>query len=303
MITRRRFVQTLGAVSGASLLPTLATANATRLTRTIPSSGEALPVIGMGSSRTFDVELTDKMRAQLGEVLKLFFEGGGTLIDSSPMYGNAESVLGELLRSTPGKERLFAATKVWTNGERQGIEQMNRSMQRMEVARFDLMQIHNLRDWETHLRTLREWKDSGRIRYLGITTSHGRSHDALVDILKREPFDFVQLSYSIGNRDVEQNLLPVAQDRGIAVLVNRPFQRGSLFRRVKGVALPAFAQDLDIASWGQFFLKYAVSHPSVTCAIPATSKPHHMKDNMLAGFGAMPDAASRRRMEEAFQRI
>jgi diketogulonate reductase-like aldo/keto reductase len=257
----------------------------------------------MGSSRTFDTDLTSEARVRLVEVLRLFFQGGGTLIDSSPMYGRAESVLGELLGNTPGRERLFAATKVWTDGKHQGVEQMQRSMQRMRVDRFDLMQIHNLRDWQVHLETLIDWKARKRIRLVGVTTSHGRYHDDLEALLQQHPFDFVQLSYSIGSRDVERRLLPLARERGIAVIANRPFQRGNLFRRVKGRPLPAFAGELGITSWAQYFLKYVVSHPAVTCAIPATSKPKHMRDNMGAGFGELPDAATRVRMEQVLEAL
>lgn len=300
MITRRRFVQTMGAVASVGMLSRSAGAQPAVITRTIPATGEALPAIGMGSSRTFDVSLDDGSRERLGEVLKLFFEGGGTLIDSSPMYGNAESVLGQLLRDTPGRERLFSATKVWTDGTSAGVDQMQRSMQRMGVERFDLMQIHNLRSWTDHLPTLRRWQANEKLRYVGITTSHGRAHEDLYRILETEDFDFVQLSYSLGNRNVERRLLPLARDRGIGVIVNRPFQRGSLFQKVKGVDLPAWAAEYDISSWGQFFLKYAISHPAVTCAIPATAKPHHMRDNMGAGLGALPDGATRKRMEIFF---
>jgi aryl-alcohol dehydrogenase-like predicted oxidoreductase len=296
MLSRRRFLATTAALGAGVVVRTPGAAGAA-IRKPIPATGETLPVIGMGSSRTFDTDLGTADRARLGEVLRLFFDGGGTLIDSSPMYGDAESVLGELLARTPGRDRLFAATKVWTDGRDDGIEQMKRSMQRMRVERFDLMQIHNLRDWATHLETLQAWKREGRIRYLGVTTSHGRFHDELERLLREHPFDFVQLSYSIGNREVERRLLPVAMERGVAVLVNRPFQRGALFRRVRGAALPAWAQEYGIGSWAQLFLKYAVSHPAVTCAIPATSKPKHMRDNMGAGFGPLPDAAARTRMQ------
>ena len=199
--------------------------------------------------------------------------------------------------------RLFAATKVWTDGRQAGIEQMRTSMQRMGVDRMDLMQIHNLRDWRTHLATLRAWKEEGRIRYLGITTSHGRDHEELVDILRREPLDFVQFSYNIENRAAERALLPVAAERGIATLVNRPFQRGRLFRRARGHDLPGWAADIDCETWAQVFLKYVVSHPAVTCAIPATSKAKHMVDNMGAGRGRLPDADLRLRMAEDFGRL
>lgn len=256
-----------------------------------------LPVIGMGSSRTFDVEGT-QARSALLPVLQAFFDQGGTLVDSSPMYGSAEAVLGELLKQINNKQALFAATKVWTYGKQPGIEQMQDSMRRMGVKRFDLMQIHNLRDWQIHLETLKGWKATGKVRYIGITTSHGRFHDELEVILENEPFDFVQFSYNLANRDVEQRLLPIARERRMAVLVNRPYARGDLFRSVKGKALPEWASEFDCSSWGQFFLKYVVSHPDVTCAIPATSKVKHMLDNMGAGYGRLPDADLRKRMKE-----
>jgi len=269
----------------------------------IPSSGEQLPVIGMGTSRTFDVGDDAEARAALLPVLQAFFDQGGALIDSSPMYGSSEQVTGDLLRQIDNKDALFAATKVWTYGKQDGIEQMQRSMQRMGVEVFDLMQIHNLRDWQVHLETLQEWKRQGRVRYIGITTSHGRFHEELESILDIEPFDFVQFSYSIGNRTVEQRLLPLAAERGMATLINRPFQRGELFAKAKGKPLPDWTAEFDCASWAQFFLKFVVSHPAVTCAIPATSKLHHMQDNMAAGFGRLPDAALRKRMISYFEAL
>ena len=268
----------------------------------IPLTGEKLAVIGMGSSRTFDVSEA-QARSALLPVLRAFFDEGGALIDSSPMYGNAEQVLGDLLQGVDNKQALFAATKVWIEGKQQGVEQMQRSMQRMGVKRFDLMQIHNLLDWQIHLDTLNSWKKEGRIRYTGITTSHGRSHDQLVAILDSEPLDFVQFSYNIANREAEKRLLPIARERNIAVLINRPYARGDLFRVVKGKTLPDWAAEFDCNSWGQYFLKYVVSHPDVTCAIPATSSLKHMLDNMGAGFGRLPDAAMRRRMAVHFAGI
>jgi len=295
---RRRFLQQSAGLTAAALSwPALLSAKQmAAIKKAIPGSGEQLPVIGMGTSRTFDIGNDPQKRAQLAEVLQIFFDQGGAVIDSSPMYGNAEQVTGDLLKTVNNKQNLFAATKVWTWGKQEGITQMQRSSQRMGVKVFDLMQIHNLRDWQVQLETLKAWKAEGKVRYIGITTSHGRFHDELEVILENEPFDFVQLSYNIMNRTVEQRLLPIAQEKGIATLVNRPFARGDLFQTVKGQALPAWASDIDVKSWGQFFLKFVVSHPAVTCAIPATSKPHHMLDNMGAGFGRLPDAAMRQRM-------
>ena len=300
--TRRRFLQGIVSLGAASLFnPGMLTAQEFKLIKkAIPKSGEQLAVIGMGTSRTFDIEDDAEMRRQLAKVLQSFFDLGGALIDSSPMYGNAEQVTGDLLKNINNSDALFAATKVWTWGKQAGIEQMQRSSQRMGVKVFDLMQIHNLRDWQVHLDTLKQWKAEGKVRYIGITTSHGRYHDELEVILEKEPFDFVQFSYNIGNRTVEQRLLPIAQERGIATLVNRPFARGDLFSMTKGKPLPAWASEFDCQSWGQFFLKFVVSHPGVTCAIPATSKPHHMLDNMGAGFGRLPDAAMRKRMVDFY---
>jgi diketogulonate reductase-like aldo/keto reductase len=298
MYGRRRFLkQSVGLTAAAMSWPAvLAAKNLAPIKKAIPKTGEQLPVIGMGTSRTFDVGNNQALRAQLADVLQTFFEHGGAVIDSSPMYGNAEQVTGDLLKTINNKQALFAATKVWTWGKQEGIAQMQQSSQRMGVKVFDLMQIHNLRDWEVHLETLKAWKAEGKVRYIGITTSHGRFHDELEVILENEPFDFVQFSYNILNRTVEQRLLPIARERGIATLVNRPFARGELFSLVKGRALPDWSSEVDIRSWGQFFLKFVVSHPDVTCAIPATSKPHHMLDNMAAGFGQLPDATMRARM-------
>lgn len=261
--------------------------------RTIPGAGEALAVMGLGTNRTFSHATP---RQQLGAVLQAFFDHGGQFIDSSPMYGPAEALVGELLKTTTDASALFAATKVWTNGREAGMRQMAKSMGLMGVERMDLMQVHNLRDWKTHLKTLREMKEQGQIRYLGITTSHGRRHEKLEAIMKEEPLDFVQLSYNIVNRAAEERLLPLAADRGIATVINRPYQRGSLFRRVKGKPLPDWAGEIDCATWGQFFLKFIVGHPAVTCVIPATSKVKHIVDNMTGGKGRAPDAAMRKRM-------
>lgn len=297
-MTRRNFILRTGALAaGLALAPRgLPGAQRDPIRRPIPSSGERLPVMGMGTSETFDVGEDAAQRAPLADVLRVFFAEGGALIDSSPMYGRAESVVGDLLKAAGREESVFAATKVWTDGRESGIAQMRQSLQRMGVEVMDLMQIHNLRDWETHLPVLREWKQEGRLRYIGITTSHGRHHDALEDILRRESFDFVQFSYNLEDRAVEERLLPLAADRGIATLINRPFQRGGLFRRVKGAALPEWSAEFDCRSWGQFFLKFVVGHPAVTCVIPATANVRHMEDNMQAGFGRLPDAAMRRRM-------
>lgn len=274
------------------------------ITRVIPSSGEPLPVIGMGTSRTLNVALSDlDAMTRLQAVMRTFFDRQGTLLDSSPMYGTAQAVIGKLLKQTQGSERLFSATKVWIEGKQAGIDQMQASRQLWGIERFDLMQIHNLVDWRTHLPTLNAMKAEGQLRYVGVTTSHGRYHKELEAVLKQHPLDFVQLSYNIDNRVVEKRLLPIAKDRGIAVMVNRAYQRGALFKRVKGKDLPDWAAELGIQSWGQYFLKYAVAHPAVTCVIPATSKLKHMLDNMGAQFGRLPDQKQREEMFRYFQAL
>jgi len=302
--SRRRFLQAGTAAVLAPLASTcLAATQTDPIKKSIPASGEQLSVIGLGTSRTFDVSSETAAQSPLLEVMRAFFDNGGQLIDSSPMYGNAEAVTGALLQALDYPSGLFAATKVWTYGKQQGIEQMQRSRELLGVERIDLMQIHNLRDWQVQLETLREWKAAGRIRYIGITTSHGRYHDELETILQQQPFDFVQFSYNIGNRVAEQRLLPIAREQGIATLINRPYQRGSLFRKVKGQPLPDWAVEFDCASWGQYFLKFIASHPDVTCIIPATSKLKHMVDNMAAGYGRLPDADMRRRMAAHLESI
>ena len=304
-ISRRRFLQATAVASALSPFAgsCLAAAQSDPIKKKIPSSGEKLSVIGLGTSRTFDVSADAAVQSPLLEVMRAFFDNGGQLIDSSPMYGNAEAVTGALLQAVDNRAAVFSATKVWTYGKSEGIEQMKRSMQRLKVERIDLMQIHNLRDWQVQLETLQEWKAQGRIRYIGITTSHGRYHDELETILQQQPLDFVQFSYNIGNRDAEQRLLPIAHERGIATLINRPYQRGSLFRKVKGQPLPDWASEFDCASWGQFFLKFIASHPDVTCIIPATSKLKHMVDNMAAGYGRLPDAQLRERMIKTIEAL
>jgi aryl-alcohol dehydrogenase-like predicted oxidoreductase len=299
-MTRRSFLVTIGMTTFGMALSryNIFSETSEPVKHAIPSSGELLPVIGMGTSETFDAGNDSSARRRLAEVLRLFFDNGGAVIDSSPMYGSAEAVVGDLLKSIKDKKSLFAATKVWTDGREAGIEQMKRSMRLMGVKVMDLMQIHNLRDWRTHLKTLREWKAQGKIRYIGITTSHGRFHDELARIMRSEPLDFVQFSYNLEDRIAEKDLLPLALDRKIGTLINRPFQRGGLFGRVKNSKLPEWSKEFDCSSWAQFFLKFIASHPAVTCVIPATSSEQHMRDNMAAGFGRMPDARQRKLMIE-----
>jgi diketogulonate reductase-like aldo/keto reductase len=309
MIKRRQVVQ-LGAgfvaanALGAGTAAMAASTDAPALIqRPIPSSGELLPVIGMGTSRTFDVAADAPSLAALADVMKVFVAGGGTVIDSSPMYGNAESRVGDLLRAMPEKPHLFAATKVWTTGREAGIAQMKESAQRMAVDRFDLIAVHNLQDWRTHLATLKDWKAEGKVRYIGITTSHGRDHEQFLQVMREEPLDFVQFSYNIEDRVAEDALLPLARDRGIATMINRPYQRGGLFGKSRNTELPALARELGCASWGQFYLKFILSHPAVTCIIPASSKAKHMQDNMGANFGPVPDADQREEMLRLYQSL
>ncbi|MFP5506364.1 MAG: aldo/keto reductase [Gammaproteobacteria bacterium] len=302
--TRRRFLRALAGAGVAVLSPHLRGAVPSGLVeRAIPVSGERIPVIGMGTWGTFDVRDDPVALPVRRRVLQAFFEQGGALIDASPMYASSEYVLGELLPQVGGRDRLFAATKVWTLGKSAGERQMERSREFWGVERFDLMQIHNLLDWRTHLDTLRDWKAAGRIRYIGITTSHGRRHDELEQALNQFDFDFVQFTYNILDREAERRLLPLAQERGIAVIANRPFRRGALFGQVQGRALPDWAAEFDCANWAQFLLKFIVSHPAVTCAIPATSKPAHMLENMGAAYGRLPDAQLRQRMIEHVMRL
>lgn len=301
-VSRRSLLEMMGCTAAcAGLTPALLPAEERQqLKKTIPSSGESVVAMGMGTYDTFDAGSDAAMRAQLLEVLQAFLDHGGQVIDSSPMYGSSEEVVGDLLKQAGNKGSVFAATKVWTDGRENGIGQMQDSMKKMGVAVMDLMQIHNLRDWRTHLATLRDWKAAGRIRYIGITTSHGRAHDEFARIMETEALDFAQFTYNIVNREVEKRLLPLAADRGIATLINRPFEGSDLFTRVRGRPLPDWAAEIECQSWAQIFLKYIISHPAVTCAIPATSRVKHMVDNMGAGYGRMPDAAMRRRMEQEF---
>ncbi len=268
------------------------------IARKIPSSGESIPVIGLGTSGPFEVGAGAAERAPLQEVLEGFFAGGGRLIDTSPMYSTAEGVLGDLL--TPAMhEKVFLATKVWTRGEKSGIDQMTRSGQLMKHPKLDLIQVHNLQDLDTHLKTLRSWKEQGRVRHIGITHYTVGSHPELIRIIEREKLDFVQLNYSAVTREAEKRLLPLAADRGVAVLVNRAFEDGALFDTVRGKPVPPWAAEFDAASWGQVFLKYVIANPAVTCVIPATGKLRHLEDNLAGGRGRLPDAKARAQILQA----
>lgn len=268
------------------------------LRRTIPSSGEALPVIGVGTWQTFDVGTDESERVPLKETLRVLFDAGGSVIDSSPMYGRSEEVAGDLLADMKKHEGAFVATKVWTRGREEGIRQMRRSMQLLRDERIELMQVHNLVDWRTQLRTLRAWKSEGLIRYLGVTHYTASAYAELEEVMRSEQLDFVQLNYSLADRAAERRLLGLAADRGIAILVNQPFGGGSLLRGLKNVALPAWASDIGCDSWAQVLLKFVLGHPAVTCVIPGTSKPAHMADNCRAGTGLLPDASQRREMAD-----
>ncbi|HYI11904.1 MAG TPA: aldo/keto reductase [Thermoanaerobaculia bacterium] len=268
------------------------------LTRAIPSTKEQLPVIGLGTWQTFDVGGSASARKPLLDVLALFVQLGGRVIDSSPMYGRSENVVGDLAVELGLRDKLFMATKVWTSGKRAGIEQMEDSTRKLR-GKVDLMQVHNLLDAEAHLETLKAWKAAGRIRYIGITHYTAGAYLDLASWIKRGGIDFLQVNYSLAEREAEQRLLPLAQERGVAVLANRPFGAGSLFRDARNKPVPAFAKDLGATSWAELFLKFVVSHPAVTCAIPATSKTEHLRQNMNAGRGPMPDAAMRKKIADA----
>ena len=296
--TRRDFLRTLGGLLAAGGLPagSLAGNPGPLLTRRIPSSGEALPVIGLGSSRTFNVGDDEPARANCAAVIRHFFAGGGSLIDSSPMYGTSQDVIGDCLGRLDAREKVFSADKVWISDAADGPAQMQQSARRWRLPRFDLMQVHNLVTWPEHLDTLRRMQADGELRYIGITTSHGRRHAEFERVMREQQLDFVQFSYNIIDREAERRLLPLAAERGIAVIINRPFQRGALVDRLQAYPLPGWAAEIDCANWPQFLLKFIVSHPAVTCAIPATSQVAHVIENMGAGFGALPDAQLRRRM-------
>ena len=265
------------------------------ITRPIPASGERLPVIGLGTYSVFDVESSPEQIATRREIVDVLLGAGGNVIDTSPMYNRSERVIGDIVASGAPREAMFIATKVWTDGRDAGIEQMARSARLMRTDVIDLMQVHNLRDTAVHMNSIRKLQDQEKIRYSGLTHYRAGAHDALEKAVREYRPQFLQINYSLGEREAEHRLLPMAQDLGVGVIINRPYQAGSLFSKVRGRELPEWARDFA-ASWGQFFLKFIVSHPAVTCVIPATSKPHHMRDNLEAGFGELPDIAMRARM-------
>ena len=297
MPSRRTLLRLLAGIPAVALLPS-ADAAMTPLRRAIPSSGELLHAIGLGTWQTFDVAGDAAGLGAAREVLSRFVKAGGQMVDSSPMYGSSEAVVGELAAGLGVQKSLFLATKVWTTGREAGIRQMEESMRLMRTARMDLMQVHNLTDVATHLKTLRLWKEQGRIRYIGITHYHEGAYAELERLIKSEHLDFAQFNYNVMTTAAEERLLPACAEYRTAVIVNRPFEGGTLFRRVKGKALPAWAAEFDCDSWARFFLKYILAHPAVTCAIPATRNPAYLLDNMGAALGRLPDAAMRRRMQE-----
>jgi len=297
-ISRRAVLGSLGAVVAAARVgwrPALA-APAGIVQKAIPATGERMPVIGMGSWITFNVGDDEKLRDARVEVLRTFFDRGGAMIDSSPMYGSSEDVIGYGLARLKNTQDLFSATKVWTPLQWHGVKQMESSLDLWGLETFDLLQVHNLLNWEGHLETLLEWKAQGRVRYIGVTTSHGSRHDELEKIMMAQPIDFVQFTYNVLDRAAEKRLLPLAAERGLAVIVNRPFRRGALFDRFADKPLPEWAGECDCANWAQIFLKFIVSHPAVTCAIPATTRVDHMQENMGAAYGRLPDGALRTRI-------
>ena len=296
----RRELLTAGIGVGASiLLPSagLLAQEVPLLQRKIPSTGESLQIIGIGTARRYEAVTREAERAPLREVLRRFKEMGGKVIDTAPSYGTAETVVGDLVAELAIRDSLFLATKVGARGRTAGIEQLEQSFKRLRTPRIDLVAVHNLQDIQTQLGTLRQWKQAGRIRYVGITTSFERQHAAFEQTMKAETLDFIQVDYALDNRKADQRILPLAADRGMAVMINLPFGRGRLFRAVQGQKLPPWAGEFDCASWAQFFLKYIVSHPAVTCAVPGIAKVDYLVDNLGAARGRLPDAAMRRRME------
>src|SRR4051794_2305131 len=309
---RRRDV--FGVIAGAAGVPLLGSGGAmaasggmvagTMTTRAIPSSGEAMPVIGLGTWQVFDISPGDPARPKLAEVLRLLVDAGGRMIDTSPMYGRAEAVTGDLVAEAGLRPRVFLATKVWTSGRDSSIAQMRRSAELMKSPVLDLIQIHNLLDWRTHLATLRRMKADKQVRYIGITHYTTGSLPELARILESEPgIDFVQFGYSLATRDAETKLLPVAAQRGIATIVNQPFETADMFRRVRGKALPEWAAEFDCTSWAQLFLKYIIAEPAVTAVIPATADPAHMADDLKAGFGRLPDAQQRQKIRQLWDSL
>ena len=306
---RREALRRIGMMAGALGAASIAGAGGAQppagqpiATRAIPVSGEAIPIIGLGTWQTFDAGSDPAARKPLEQVLEVFSAAGGRVIDSSPMYGSSEEVVGDLRTRTGAPPKPFIATKVWTTGKSAGIRQMEDSMRKLRVRVMDLMQVHNLLDVDTHLETLAAWKKEGRVRYVGVTHYTAGGAEEVARLVAKRPLDFVQINYSVAERDAEKRLLPLCKDKGIAVIANRPFAGGQLFRQLLPRPIPAWAGEIDCASWAQLMLKFVVSHPAMTCAIPASAKPEHTRDNMAAGLGRMPDAAMRERIAAAILR-
>ncbi len=305
VMPRREFLTTAAAALACTIIPSAVT-HASPVSKiwqkTIPSTGEMIPAIGMGTWITFNVGRSSALRQQRTEVLSTFFQLGGKLIDSSPMYGSAEEVVGHCLQST-GATQLFSATKTWTSSKTEGLQQFQDSQNLWRQTQFDLLQIHNLLGWRNHLDSLRKLKQQRKIRYIGITTSHGRRHAEVEKILEQEPIDFLQLTYNISDREAESRLLPLAQEKNVAVIANRPFQGGNLPRYLQGMPVPAVAQELQCKTWPQLLLNFVVSHPAITCAIPATSQTTHMQENMLTMAGKLANLQQRKAILSAFQKL
>jgi diketogulonate reductase-like aldo/keto reductase len=305
--TRRRLLKGVGALGALGLVgpaPAIAATGDAIRTRPIPSSGVRIPAIGMGTWITFNVGEDEGLRRDRAAVLQTFFDEGGGMVDSSPMYGSSEAVVGWCLERVEGTSSLFSATKIWTPVFGDGAAQMGESEALWGLDRFDLMQVHNLVDWEEHLAMLKEQRAAGRVRHIGVTTSHGRRHGELERVMRSEPLDFVQLTYNILDREAEERLLPLAADRGIAVIANRPYRRKALIHEFQGKPLPNWAADeAGARNWPEFLLKFIISHPAVTCAIPATTRVEHMAENMGALHGPLPDAKTRRRMVDYVENL
>lgn len=295
-LTRRELVRSIAFTGIGALVPALGVTRTKPLTKPIPSSGEALPMVGLGSWITFNVGNDPEARDSSAQVMRAFFDAGGQMIDSSPMYGSAQDVIGYCLGKTGNTANVFATDKVWTTNGKDGPKQITQSRERWGIDRFDLLQVHNLVAWEAHLDTLNAMKAEGKLRYVGVTTSHGRRHEELERIMRENALDFVQLTYNVADREVEDRLLPLAHEKGIAVIVNRPFRRKELIQRFEGEKLPAWADEIGARSWAQFLLKFIISNPAVTCAIPATTRVDHVRENLDSAREPLPEAKMRRRM-------
>lgn len=303
MNIRRRTVIKAGLGLGAAMLlpkKVVSAQGESLLQKKIPSSGESIPIIGLGTARRYEDVKTDAEKTPLRETIRQFQALGGRVIDTSPSYGTAETVVGELVDELKVRPSLFLATKVSLRkvGREEGIAQIEESFKRLRTDKIDLIAVHNLRDTDTQLRTLREMKQAGRIRYVGITTSFDKQYGEFEQVIKKESLDFIQVDYALDNRDAGERIIPLAGDRGAAVMINLPFGRGRLFTAVQGKTLPDWAAEFDCKSWAQFFLKYIVSHPAITCAVPGMAKPEYVVDNLGAARGRLPDAATRRKMEQ-----